>query len=161
MRRAFLIFASWLLAGPVNLTTVALAQAVAPARPAVVLNGITTILGDKLACFKVTFADGTPPASFLLAEGQSRYGIQLVAVDVQSNAVTIHNAGLAQVIAICKTPELPVGRPNPAAFGENFAGSAGTPDLAGRLKNQADASSAGTSREEGGASNSSANAGSA
>src|SRR5487761_2481904 len=154
MRRAFLIFASWLLAGPVNLTTAALAQAVAPARPAGGLNGVTTILGDKPACFKVTFADGTPPASFLLAEGQSRYGIQLVAVDVQSNAVTIHNAGLAQVIAICKTPELPVGRPNPAAFGENFAGSADTPDpaerlTAERLKNQADASSAGTSREEG------------
>ena len=73
---------------------------------AVVLDGITTILGDNRACFKVLFTGGLREADFIMAEGQTRYGIQLLAVNISSNTVTISNQGLTRVIPICKTPTL-------------------------------------------------------
>jgi len=141
MKKTLPILLGLLLSGVISPIRSARAQELISTRSAIVLNGITTILGDKLALFKVTLADGTPPISFMLAEGQSRYGLQLVAVDVRSGAVTIHTASLTRVISICNTPELPVVRPATAAFARSFSGSAGVQDQAGRMNDPADASS--------------------
>jgi hypothetical protein len=73
----------------------------------IVLDGVTTILGDNRACFKVTFEDGRPEADFMLAEGQARYGIRLLAVDARSGTVTINEQRMyTRNISICKTPVL-------------------------------------------------------
>lgn len=97
------LLASGLAAG----TIVAIAQGTGPVPARIVLDGVTTILGDNRACFKVTFTAGAPEVGFMLAEGQARYGIKLLAVDARLNAVTIRNQGLTQIIPICKTPTLP------------------------------------------------------
>ena len=82
------------------------AQAAPPVPAAIVLNGITTILGDNRACFRVIFTGGLREEDIMLAEGQARYGIQLLAVDTRSNTVTISNQGLKRTMPICKTPTL-------------------------------------------------------
>lgn len=132
MKRALPIFLNLFL-GLILLARTSRAQEVMPPRSGIVLNGITSILGDKLGLFKITFADGTPPVSFMLAEGQSRYGIQLVSVHARSNAVTIRNDHLTQVISICQTPDLPMSRPGPV----DFSGSADTSNPAARRNDQA------------------------
>lgn len=139
------ILASLLLLGVTHPLGSARAQAVVANRSAIVLNGITTILGDRLALFKVTLAEGARPVSFMLAEGQSRYGLQLVAVDVRSGAATIHVADQTRVVSICGTPELPVIPPDTGAFANSISGSAGTYDAFGRLIKSAAASGGGAS----------------
>jgi hypothetical protein len=85
------------------------AQATQPVPAAIVLNGITTILGDNRACFRVIFTGGLREEDLMLAEGQSRYGIQLLAVDTKLNTVIISNQGLSRTVPICKTPTLLAG----------------------------------------------------
>ena len=99
-----LIAVGLLTAGLAAGAVVAIAQETGPVPSGIVLDGVTTILGDNRACFKVTFTDGVPEADFMLTEGQAQYGIQLLAVDAQLNAVTIRNQGVTQIIPICKTP---------------------------------------------------------
>jgi hypothetical protein len=99
-----LTVAGLLAAGLAAGAVVAIAKETGPVPSGIVLNGITTILGDSRACFKVTFTDGSPGTDFMLAEGQAKYGIKLLAVDAQLNAVTIRNQDLTQIIPICKTP---------------------------------------------------------
>jgi hypothetical protein len=82
------------------------ARAAQPVPAAIVLNGITTILGDNRACFRVIFTAGLREEDIMLAEGEARYGIQLLAVDTQSNTVVISNQGLKRTVPICKTPTL-------------------------------------------------------
>jgi hypothetical protein len=82
------------------------AQEAPPVPSGIVLNGITTILGDNRALFKVSFTAGASGAGFMLAEGQTRYGIQLLAVNTQSNTATIRHQGRTQIIPICPTPTL-------------------------------------------------------
>ncbi len=82
------------------------AQATQPVPAAIVLNGITTILGDNRACFRVIFTGGLREEDFMLAEGQARYGIQLLAVDTKLNTVIISSQGLKRTVPICKTPTL-------------------------------------------------------
>ena len=101
-----LTVAGLLAAGLAAGTIVAIAQETGPVPSGIVLDGVTSILGDNRACFKVTFADGAPEVDFMLVEGQARYGIKLLAVDTQLNAVTIRNQGRIQAIPICKTPTL-------------------------------------------------------
>jgi len=84
----------------------AVAQLIQPLPSGIVLNGITTILGDKRAIFKVSFTAGAPETEFMLPEGQARYGIQLLAVNLQSNTVTISDQGFTRIIPICPTPTL-------------------------------------------------------
>jgi hypothetical protein len=96
------LLAAGLAAGAV----VAIAEETGPVPSGIVLDGVTTILGDNRACFKVTFTNGRPEADFILAEGQAKYGIQLLAVDRPLSMVTIRNQGLTQTIPICKTPTL-------------------------------------------------------
>ena len=102
-----------------------------PVPAAIVLNGITTILGDHRACFKVIFTGDLREDDFMLAEGEGRYGIQLLKVDTRLNAVTINNQGLTQIMPICKTPVLLAQAPSeaggvaPAKFGaRNHSGTA-------------------------------------
>jgi hypothetical protein len=101
-----LTVAGLLAAGLAAGTVVAIAQGTGPVPAGIVLDGVTTILGDHRACFKVTFTAGAAEVGFMLAEGQARYGIKLLAVDARLNAVTISNQGLTQIIPICKTPTL-------------------------------------------------------
>ena len=80
-----------------------------PVPAAIVLNGITTILGDNRACFRVIFTGGLREEDFMLAEGEARYGIQLLAVDTKLNSVIISHQGMKQTMPICKTPVLLAG----------------------------------------------------
>jgi hypothetical protein len=102
--------AAGLLAAGLNVWVAsAEAQATQPVPAAIVLNGITTMLGDNRACFRVIFTGGLREEGFMLAEGQARYGIQLLAVDTKLNAVIISNQGLRRTVPICKTPTLLAG----------------------------------------------------
>jgi len=98
-----------LAAGVIASVVSAMAQEPKPVPAAIVLDGITSLLGDNRACFKVLFTGGLREADFMMAEGQTRYGIRLLAVNTSSNTVTISNQGLTRVIPICKTPTLLAG----------------------------------------------------
>jgi hypothetical protein len=64
------------------------------------------IPGSNWAFFRVTFSGDTSEADFMLAEGQSRYGIELLAVNTPSGTVTIRKQGLTQTLFICQPPVL-------------------------------------------------------
>ena len=46
------------------------------------------------------------PTSFMLSEGQSQFGIKLLAVDVAGQRVQIEQSGIKQYLHICSTPNL-------------------------------------------------------
>ena len=94
-----------LAAGLVVQTAGTIAQEAQSVPSEIVLNGIMTSSDAKRAFFQVSFP-GAPKAGFMLAEGEARYGVQLLAVDARLNAVKICNHGLVQTISICQTPEL-------------------------------------------------------
>jgi len=111
-----------LAAGLVAPALAVLAQEAARPFPSgILLNGITSIPGGQQALFKVTFAGGIPDANFRLAQGQARYGIQLLAVDRRLNAVTICSRGETRSLSICSAPTLLALTP-PAAAGAGTAG---------------------------------------
>ena len=95
-----------LLAGLIIWSAAAGAQEPTPVPSGIVLNGITTIWGDHQAFFKVSFSGGVPEADFRLAEGQEKYGIQLLSVDAQLNTAAIRHQGQVQTIPICQTPTI-------------------------------------------------------
>ena len=74
-------------------------------RPEITLNGLTTILGDKRALFKVQ-SDYGGKESYFLAEGQSAGGIQLLSVDIKAGRIKVNNHGVIQTIALCQPPDL-------------------------------------------------------
>ena len=102
-----LMFTGLLASGFVAPMVDAATQTAQPVPSGIVLNGIANFSGDKRALFKVSFTAGAPEADFMLAEGQARYGIRLLAVNTQSNVVTISNRGFTRIISICPTPTLP------------------------------------------------------
>ena len=97
----------------------------APTPAAVVLDGIMNLQGDKWAFFKVNFSGGVPDAEFMLAEGQARFGIQLVAINPQSRTAVIRNQDRTQTLSICQTPALLAGTvsgvPAAAGSGDGFS----------------------------------------
>jgi hypothetical protein len=65
------------------------------------LNGISDIPGSKCAFFILTRPDvWVSPRSFMLAEGESEFGIQLLAVETASNCVQIEQDGRKQLLHI-------------------------------------------------------------
>ena len=84
----------------------AMAQISQPVPSGIVLNGLMTLSGDRQAFFKVSFTSGASAADFMLSEGQTRYGIRLLAVNTRSNVVTISSQGFTRNISICATPTL-------------------------------------------------------
>ncbi len=84
----------------------ACAQETNPSLSKIILNGVMAGLGDKRAFFKVTFTDGAPPANLMLTEGQEKFGIELLAVDMRLNVTTIREHGFTRTISICPTPKL-------------------------------------------------------
>ncbi len=71
------------------------------------LEGICDMLGHKNAVFVLTQPDvWTTPRSFTLAEGESQYGIKLLAVDMTSRHVRIEKDGLKQSLRLRSTVDL-------------------------------------------------------
>jgi len=101
-----LMFTGLLASGFVAPMVDAATQTAQPVPSGIVLNGIAATLGDKRAFFRVSFTAGAREANFMLAEGQSRYGIRLLAVNPQLSTVTVSHEGLTQTISICSTPTL-------------------------------------------------------
>jgi hypothetical protein len=113
------------------------AQAAATPPPQIVLNGLTTIFGDKRALFKtLPTADSPKEQSYMLAEGQRAGEIEVLSIDMKAGAVAISNHGAVQWITICKTPALvwlePTVATGAVAAHNNFSGTApnGTTDPA-------------------------------
>jgi hypothetical protein len=68
-----------------------------PPPPAIVLNGITTILGNKRALMKVQIPGkpGTPAKeeAFVLAEGQMFDGVEVLEIDEKIGSVKVNDYG--------------------------------------------------------------------
>jgi hypothetical protein len=107
-----------------------------PPVPKITLTGITTILGDKRALFKVQ-EQGTPPAraakeeSYILAEGQRDGDVEVLAIDEAAGAVKVNNHGTVQELTLdkdgAKLPKIPLAAgisPAPAASAQNPAAPA-------------------------------------
>lgn len=75
--------------------------------PEIKLNGLTTILGDKRALFKVRYDSG-PVETYCLAEGQSAGAIQLLSVDIRAGKIKINNHGTIQTASLCDPPNLSI-----------------------------------------------------
>jgi hypothetical protein len=84
--------------------------------PAITLNGLMTIFGDKRALFKVRAQSGEEK-SCILSEGQRDEDIELLSVDMKKDTITVNNHGIIQKIAICKTAILPMIENKVAANG--------------------------------------------
>lgn len=96
----------------------------APVPATIVLDGVISIPGGNWAFFRISFSGNMPGADFMLAEGQSRYGIQLLAVNTPAGTVTVRKQGQTQTLSICQPPALlattgsdsaAAGRPSPDA----------------------------------------------
>jgi len=75
--------------------------------PEIKLNGLTTILGDKRALFKVR-NDSGPVESYFLAEGQSAGAIKLLLVDIRAGKIKVNNHGVIQTVSLCDPPDLSI-----------------------------------------------------
>jgi hypothetical protein len=106
MNLPFNFITGLLTAGLLAQAEMASAQAAETVPSNIILNGTMTILGDKRAFFKAAFADGAPPVDFMLAEGEGKFGLQLLAVDPQLKKVTVREQGFIRTLAICATPKL-------------------------------------------------------
>jgi hypothetical protein len=84
-------------------TTALAARAEAP--PEIFFNGIFTLFGDHRVLFK-THSGDPEEKSFMLAEGEARDGIRLLAVDIHASIAQFDNHGVIQKISICPTPDL-------------------------------------------------------
>lgn len=73
-----------------------------PPLPKVLLNGITTILGDKRALLEIKSpaGPGQPPKteSCILAEGQRVGPIEILEVDERAGCVTLNNSGTVMLL---------------------------------------------------------------
>jgi hypothetical protein len=75
--------------------------------PEIKLNGLTTILGDKRALFKVR-NDSGPVESYFLVEGQSAGAIKLLSVDIRAGNIKVNSHGVTQTISLCVPPDLSI-----------------------------------------------------
>jgi hypothetical protein len=84
--------------------------------PKITLTGVTTILGIRMAFLTMPGIKlGEPAESFILAEGQRIYDIEVKNIDEKAGVVTIVNHGESQILDFdhdgAKAPGLP---PDPA-----------------------------------------------
>jgi hypothetical protein len=94
------------------------------ASPEIVLNGITTIFGDKRALFKVVDSSPAPVSrSYFLSEGERNGDVQLLAVDAQAGTIKVSDQGIVQVITICKAPVILAGASTATGNDVSIAGS--------------------------------------
>ena len=91
--------------------------------PSANLNGISSFFGVECAFFVIIPVGQQHELNFMLAEGESRFGITLLSVDVASNCVEIDNRGTKQTLHICSTPELSLTAGQ--RTGNSVAGNAG------------------------------------
>jgi hypothetical protein len=83
-----------------------------PPLPMLKLTGITTILGKKLAF--ITLLDNQRNGSvqtFVLSEGQSESGIEILQIDEKSGMVTLRNHEQRQVLAFVRVGVVMEGAP--------------------------------------------------
>jgi hypothetical protein len=74
--------------------------------PSANLNGISSFAGEKCAFFIIIPVGQQHELNFMLAEGESRFGITLLSVNVAANSVEIDNRGTKQTLHICSTPDV-------------------------------------------------------
>jgi hypothetical protein len=70
------------------------------------LNGIVNFSGFNCAFFVLNQPGSSAPRNFMLAQGESRFGIKLLAVDAVAGRVQIENCGQKQSLRICSAPDL-------------------------------------------------------
>jgi hypothetical protein len=106
-----------------------------PPVPKITLTGITTILGNKRALFKVQ-PQGKPPAPgakdefYILAEGQRDGDVEVLAIDDEAGIVKLNNHGTVQELSLDKdgvkpplTPFTPPAAASTAGPGQGQATS--------------------------------------
>ncbi len=76
------------------------------AADAVELNGISCLDGENLACFLLYQPSATKPRTFMLAEGESKFGFKLLAVDAAGHQVLVEKCGVKKYVHINSTPDL-------------------------------------------------------
>jgi hypothetical protein len=76
------------------------------AADSVELNGFSCLGGEKLACFLLFQPSAAKPRTFMLAEGESKYGFKLLAVDTAGHQVLMEKCGVKKYVHINSTPEL-------------------------------------------------------
>ena len=76
------------------------------ARPVIVLNGITTIFGDKRALFNVVDAPTKTSRSYFLSEGERSGDIELLSVDARAGSIRVSDQGVVQWVTIRQAPVL-------------------------------------------------------
>ena len=102
----------------------------AEAPPEIFFNGIFTLFGDHRVLFK-THSGGPEEKSFMLAEGEARDGIRLLAVDIHAGIAQFDNHGVIQKISICPTPDLGTAASATITAGQkSFSGAASAPAVA-------------------------------
>jgi hypothetical protein len=78
----------------------------APTLPKIIPQGVTTILGNRLAIFKAQYAAKAPdPAkevSMMLAEGQSEGGIEVLQIDTGTGSIKFNNNGTVMLLTLSK-----------------------------------------------------------
>jgi hypothetical protein len=95
----------------------------AEAPPEIFFNGIFTLFGDHRVLFK-THSGNPEEKSFMLAEGEARDGIRLLAVDIHAGIAQFDNHGVIQKISICPTPDLgPAANATITAGQKSFSGA--------------------------------------
>jgi hypothetical protein len=77
-----------------------------PAADSVELNGISCLGSQNLACFLLFQPAAVKPINFMLAEGESKYGFTLVAVEAAKRRVVVQQCGVKKYVRINSTPEL-------------------------------------------------------
>jgi len=70
------------------------------------LNGIVGLFNPKMAMFVLGRGENYPPTSFMLAEGESQFGIRLLAVDVTGQRVQIECYNKKSYLNLCGTPNV-------------------------------------------------------
>ncbi|MEI8288651.1 MAG: hypothetical protein WCH99_04215 [Verrucomicrobiota bacterium] len=110
MKAALILAASLLLAGWFPASAAGLVE----------LNGIVCLFGGKTALLVLSREAEAKPTSFMLSEGESQFGIKLLAVDVARQRVLIEQFGLKQYLRICSAPNLTI-----SADGETGAEAGG------------------------------------
>jgi hypothetical protein len=95
-----------------------------PPPPGLILNGITTILGNKRALMKVQMPGkpGTPAKeeAFVLAEGQMYEGVEVLEIDEKLGSVKVNDYGTITNLTFkengAKMAAAPAGAPLPGGF---------------------------------------------
>ncbi len=94
--------------------------------PKITLTGITDILGQMQALFKVAPKPGAKDAkeqSYILSEGQQEDDIEVVRIDEKESLVTFNNHGTVQELPLANAPSSKT--PAPAGGGGGGGGGAG------------------------------------